>query len=77
MHADHHAETKYASGIESSLGLDKLCLFFLPIILVDYSQEVSLLFQFVVPIIPVERCHSHSEKTMVVIIYYSITESEI
>ncbi len=37
--------------------------FFLPIILVDYSQEVSLLFQFVVPIIPVERCHSHSEKT--------------
>ncbi len=45
-----------------------------PIILVDYSQKVSLLFQFGVPIIPVLRRHFHSE--IFVVVYCSITESE-
>ncbi len=40
----------WASALISPVGLDKLC-FFLPIILFDYSQKVSLLFQFGVPII--------------------------
>ncbi len=41
-------------------------LFVLPIILVDYSQEVSLLFQFGVPLFQF-KCHFHSEKTIVII----------
>ncbi len=52
-------------------------LFILPIILVDYSQEVSLLFQFGVPIVPDVTFILEKTINFVCGCYYSITESEI
>ncbi len=52
-------------------------LFFLPIILVDYSQEVSLLFQLGVPIIQFRGVTFILKRQFICGCYYSIKKWNI